>query len=1089
MLSSEMKKAFAFILLFSGIISVSAQDKSSKSWDVNNPPGDSQTLKFTTRTGTWLNLDVSPDGKTIVFDLLGDLYQMPLTGGKAQIISGGMAWESQPRYSPDGKKILFTSDRGGGDNLWVMPAQGGKAAQITKEDFRLLNNGVFTADGQYLIARKHFTSTRSLGAGELWMYHISGGTGIQLTKRKNDQQDLNEPCVSPDGEFVYYSEDVYPGGYFQYNKDPNSQIYVIKRLNLRNGETETVTGGPGGACRPQISRDGKTLAFIRRVRERTVLFLHDLESGKERPLFSKLSKDQQEAWAIFGTYPGFSWHPDGKTIVIWGEGKFWRVDTTSGRYFEIPFEAEVEQKIMEAVRFRQEISAPQFQAKAIRMAVTSPDERYLVFNAAGHLYKKALPNGKPERLCEGETFTFEANFSSDSKQLCFVSWDDESRGAIWTMAFPSGTPKKLSLPPGNYRTPSFSPDGQTLIYEKEGGNDHMGYEYSKETGIYLVSIQGGKPKRISKQGSVPQFMAGGNRVFFRVDGSEKQYKSIRIDGGDERIHFTSKYAPEVKLSPDNQWIAFSDLHKAWLAPFPLLGKTIDLSAQSTAYPVSLLARDAGYSLHWSADSKTVFWTLGNEYFRNPINRRFKFLSGSPDSIPAPDTTGLAIGLILEEDYPRGLLAFKGATLLTMEADSIIKDGIIIIENNRIKAIGSSDNMTIPAEAKVIDVSGKYIMPGIVDVHAHLGTFRAGLSPQKQWSYYANLAFGVTTTHDPSSNSEMVFSQAEAVRSGTMVGPRIFSTGTILYGAEGDFKAPINSLEDAMSALRRTKAWGAFSVKSYNQPRREQRQQVIEAARRLKMNVVPEGGSFFFHNMSMILDGHSGIEHNIPVTPLEEDVIKLWSASKTGYTPTLIVSYGALNGENYWFQKTNVWENNRLNRFTPREILDSRSRHRTMAPEGEYEKGFKQISRDCARLQQSGVKVNLGAHGQLQGLGAHWELWMLAMGGLNPYHALKTATLNGAHYIGMDDEIGSLKAGKLADLIVLDKNPLDTIINTESVRYTMVNGRLYEAGTLQEIGLRTRKKSPFYWEQPGYLPAFPWHVESHSFHQSSCSCRH
>lgn len=1084
-----MIRALGITLLLCGVFSTNAQEKSAKSWDVNNPPGISQTLRFNTKTGTWMNLDVSPDGKTLVFDLLGDIYKLPIEGGKAERLLGGMAWECQPRFSHDGQKIVFTSDRGGGDNLWTIQLPNGKPTQVTKEDFRLLNNGVFTPDGQYLVARKHFTSTRSLGAGELWMYHLSGGSGIQLTKRKNDQQDLNEPCLSPDGVYVYYSEDVYPGGYFQYNKDPNSQIYVIKRLNLKTGETETVTGGPGGACRPQISRDGKTLAFIRRVREQSVLYLHDLESGKERPIFNQLSKDQQEAWAIFGTYPGFAWHPDGISIVIWGQGKIWRVNTTNGQHQEIPFEADVEQRIQEAVRFKQEVSSPTFTAKAIRMAVTSPDEKWLVFNAAGHLYRKALPDGKPERLIKGTAFTFEPSFSTDGKQLCYVSWDDESRGAIWTMPFPNGTPKKVNLPPGHYRTPSFSPDGQWLVYEKEGGNDHMGYEYSKDPGLYLVAVSNGKPKRISKQGSQPQFMAQGERIFFRVDGADKQYKSVRLDGGEERTHFTSKYAPEVKLSPDNRWIAFSDLHKAWVAPFPIQGKTIELSAQSTAYPVSLLAKDAGYSLHWSADSKTVFWTLGNQYFRNPINRRFKFLPGAPDSIPAPDSIGLAIGLSLNEDYPQGMLALQGATILTMEADSLIQDGTILIEDNRIKAIGRTGSVTLPAGTKIIDVKGQYIMPGLVDVHAHLGTFRGGLSPQKQWSYFANLAFGVTTTHDPSSNSEMVFSQAEAVRSGQMIGPRIYSTGTILYGAEGDFKAPINSLEDAMSALRRTQAWGAFSVKSYNQPRREQRQQVIEAARRLKMNVVPEGGSFFFHNMSMILDGHSGIEHNIPVTPLENDVIRLWAASKTGYTPTLIVSYGALNGENYWYQKTNVWEHERLNKFTPRGLLDSRSRHRSMAPDAEYEIGFKQVSKDCSRLQKEGVKVNLGAHGQLQGLGAHWELWMLAMGGMTPYEALRSATLNGAHYIGMDHEIGSLKVGKLADLVVLDKNPLDTITNSESIRYTMVNGKLYDASTLNEVGLREKKRTSFYWEQPGYLPAFPWHDEAHSFHRSSCSCRH
>ena len=389
-------------------------------------------------------------------------------------------------------------------------------------------------------------------------------------------------------------------------------------------------------------------------------------------------------------------------------------------------------------------------------------------------------------------------------------------------------------------------------------------------------------------------------------------------------------------------------------------------------------------------------------------------------------------------------------------------------------------MIIPKEATIVDVEGKTITPGFVDVHSHLFTFRLGLSPQKQWSYYANLAYGVTTTHDPSSNSEMVFSQSEMVKAGNMVGPRIFSTGTILYGAEADFKAVVNNFADALSAIRRTKAYGAFSVKSYNQPRREQSQQIIAAARKMNMMVYPEGGSFFFHNMAMILDGHTGIEHSIPVAPLYDDVVKLWSGSHTGYTPTLIVTYGSVFGENYWYQKTNVWENKKLLNFYPRHLIDARSRHRTMIPEEEWENGFILAAKSCKKLTDAGVKINLGSHGQLQGLGAHWELWMMAMGGLTNMEVLRAATMNGAEYIGMSKEIGSLEKGKLADLVVMDRNPLDDIHNTESIKYTMVNGRMYDAFTMDEIGNAPKKRTKFYWENNHYNASFPWHEKTNSF---------
>jgi Tol biopolymer transport system component len=304
-------------LSFISIFNLTAQDKDDK-WDVSNPKGDwnFKEVNLNTNEGTWMNVDVSPDGTKIAFDLLGDIYIMNSIDGKATALRTGLPFEIQPRFSPDGKTISFTSDAGGGDNIWTMNLDGSNAKQITKENFRLLNNAVWTPDGNYLIARKHFSSTRSLGAGEMWMYHISGGSGIQLTTRKNDQQDVNEPSISKDGRYLYYSEDVYPGGFFKYNKDPNSQIYVINRYDFETGKTERITGGPGGAARPQISNDGTKLAFIKRVRTKTVLYIHDLKTGEEWPIYDQLNKDQQEAWAIFGVYSNFSWTPNDENIVF-----------------------------------------------------------------------------------------------------------------------------------------------------------------------------------------------------------------------------------------------------------------------------------------------------------------------------------------------------------------------------------------------------------------------------------------------------------------------------------------------------------------------------------------------------------------------------------------------------------------------------------------------------------------------------------------------------------------------------------------------------------------------------------------------------
>ena len=1103
------KKYLLAILLVGCILPATAQRKKKKKeseekteakWDVA-APGKSfnyKTHSFKTTEGTWMNLDVSPDGQTIVFDLMGDIYKMPISGGKAEVLRTGIPFEVQPKFSPDGSLISFTSDAGGGDNIWTMKSDGSDPKQITKEDFRLLNNAAWTPDGNYLIARKHFTSGRSLGAGELWQYHITGGSGIQLTERKNDQQDVNEPSISPDGKYMYYSEDVYPGGNFQYNKDPNKQIYVVQRYRFEDGKIQTLTNGPGGAARPTVSPDGKLLAFVKRVRTKSVLYIHDLETGEEWPVYDELHKDQQEAWAIFGVYPNFDWLPNSNEIVFWAKGKIHRVNIETNATSEIPFEVTSNLEIAETVHFNNPVAPDEFDVKMIRHAVTSPDGSTLVFSALGKLWKKALPNGTPQRITtQTKDFEFEPSFSTDGKQLVYVSWNDANYGAVRTVPIAGGPSKAVTQEKGIYRTPAFAnpPAGQggagnTIIYAKESRNTDQGLAFGKTPGIYTIPSSGGKPKLITQDGEYPTFSADGKRIFLQTGGTyfgnlTKSLISVDLNGQDKRTHIKSKYANRLVPSPDNKWIAYTNLHKVFLAPLLLNGQEIDLDNNSKFVPVSQIAEDAGINIHWSPDSKKVQWTLGDQYFSNEIKDRFTFLPGSPEKVPEMKKIGVKIGLKQKTDKGSGIIAFTNARIITMKGDEVIQNGTIVVTDNKITAVGA--NVSVPPTAKTYDVGGKTIMPGMVDAHAHVGAFRHGLNPQKHWPFYANLAFGVTTSHDPSANTETVFSLSELLKSGEMVGPRLYSTGFILYGADGDFKAVINNLDDAKSAIRRTMAFGAKSVKSYNQPRREQRQQVMQAARELGINVVPEGGSTFYTNMTMIMDGHTGVEHNIPVAPVYKDVLELWSASDTGYTPTLIVNYGGLNGEYFFYQKDKVWENEKLLKYTPRAVVDARARHRTMVPDEEYENGHIAVSKVAKALTDKGVKVNMGAHGQLQGLGAHWETWLLHQGGMTPMEALRSATLYPAQYIGAGDEIGSLEVGKLADLIVIDGNPLSNMRDTEKVTHTMVNGRLYDTATMNEIGNTPKERGSFWWENTKQSEAFPWHQETNSFSVPNCSC--
>ncbi len=611
----------------------------------------------------------------------------------------------------------------------------------------------------------------------------------------------------------------------------------------------------------------------------------------------------------------------------------------------------------------------------------------------------------------------------------------------------------------------------------------MGSAYTARTGLYLIGADGNNEKLLTERGDAPSFNKTGDRVYYQLGRS---YASNSINGTDERIHLKSTYGSQFTISPDEKWVAFIDLHEVYIAAFPKTGKTIDMGATTRDYPVKVVSRDAGINLHWSADNQLLHYTLGDQYYTIRVDERFSFVANKPDSVFKIPVKGVDIGLEVKTDKPAGIVAFTNATVITMKGDEVITNGTVIVEENLIRSVGKAADIKIPAGAKVIDCKGKTIMPGLIDAHAHANHFRNGITPQKHWPYYAAMAYGVTSIHDPSANSEMVFAQSELVKAGWMTGPRVFSTGTVLYGAESDTKAVINSIDDARSALRRSKSYGAFSVKSYNQPRREQNQMILQAARELNMEVVPEGGSFFFHNIGMILDGHTTVEHNLPVAPLYSDVINLWKNAKTAYTPTLIVNFAGLSGEYYWYQHTNVWEKERLNRFVPRSVIDPRSRFRIMAPDEEYEIGHLATSRSLKKLADEGVKINMGAHGQLQGLGVHWEIWMQQQGGMTNLQALQAATINPAFSLGLDKWVGSLEAGKLADLIVIDKNPLEDIRNTEFIRYTMVNGRLFDAAFMNEIGNHPKPRTKFYWELSKNAPSFPWHEETES-ESEGCSC--
>jgi imidazolonepropionase-like amidohydrolase/Tol biopolymer transport system component len=1040
-----------------------------KEWDINQPLGPAKKIEFETTEGTWLDVDVSPDGKRVVFDLLGDLYAMPLDGtgaGLAERLTSGATFDMQPRFSPDGKWIAFASDRDGLLNLWVMKPDGSSARQVSKEKQWYVNSPTWAPDSQYIYGRKHFVKERSLGAGEIWMFHVSGADGLQVTDKNGWQKDAGEPAASPDGRYLYYSKDVSPGQIFEYNKNPYGVVYAIIRRDLTNGKERTAVSEAGGSAAPRVSPDGKWLSLVRRVGGKSVLFVRSLETGEERPLFDRLDRDMQETWSVYGVYAQYAWTPDSTHIVIWGEGKIWSVDVASATGKEIPFRARVQQTTYERLVFPQDVHPKQFPVRMLRNVAVAPDGSAVAYDALGHVFVRPLPSGEPKRLTAGRAFEFDPAWSADTKQIVYVTWSDADAGRVRVVPVGGGPGKDIVTRPGHYIEPAFSPDGKLVVYRATSGDVIRGRAFGEDPGLYVVPSDGsGAPQLVRESGLEPQFDATGRRIFFRERRGEKfVLASVNLTGGDEQVHFQSDYAMQIVPSPDGRWVAFSERYHAFIAAFPRSGRTVDLGPKVSAYPSAQVSRDAGTYLHWSGDSRALHWTLGPDLYTRDLSKTFTFVDQALDKPEPAEAKGVAIGFNAPSDEPDGTVVLEGARIITMNPQTprggVIENGSIVVRGNRIDAVGPSGRIRVPAGATRVDVRGRTIIPGLIDVHAHVNGEDDGILAEQSWPLVANLAYGVTTAHDPSNDTETVFANSELVRGGLKLSPRLFSTGTILYGAELPIKAVIENYDDALAHMRRLKAVGAFSVKSYNQQRRDVRQMILKAARELQMMVVPEGASLLFYDETLIQDGHTGVEHALPVAHIYQDVIQLFAQSGVGYTPTLIVGYGGLFGETYWYQHDDVWKNQRLLTFTPRDIIDSRSRRRTMVAEDDF--NHISIARGAKQLADAGVPVQLGAHGQLQGLGAHWELWMLAQGGMTPLEALRAGTLGGARYLGLDKDLGSLEAGKLADLVVLDRNPLDNIRNSDSVRSVMLNGRLYDAATMNEIG-----------GHPNTRPRFPW----------------
>ncbi|MEO8778972.1 MAG: amidohydrolase family protein [Rhodanobacter sp.] len=1056
-------------------------------------------IRFDTDEGTWVSLDVSPDGRSIVFELLGDLYQVDMRGGVAKAITHGLPFDSQPRFSPDGKHIVFVSDRSGNENVWVADINGGHVRQVSMlDDNRVFASPTWSADGRSIYVSEFRAEITSY---ELWRYPIDGsGHGEQITRAKayamqpkDERLGVLGAVASRDGRSLFLA-----GEYGTFGEDMTLPMWSIYRMNLASGQMDKIVTNPGSAMRPALSPDGKTLIYAARYKGETELRVRDLVGGSDRLLAYPVQHDVQEAMATRDTMPGYAFTPDGKALIAAYEGKIHRIDLANGNATVIPFLAHVDLDIGPSLRRSFKNGTGPVRARLIQTPVQSPDGKRIAFSSLGRVYTMALtPGARPQVLSPRGVSAFEPSWSPDGKSLVYISWTAKDAGVIWLTRMKGDAPTALTKLAAYYTNPVFTPDGRAIVAQRSSNYErmhtYMEYGPLRQADLITFPLHGGQTRILASgsMGGVPHFTNDATTVevnfgdglnAVKLDGTGRQLL-VSVTGPGFYFQEGRVQIDDLRISPDGKWLLAQSAEQLYLLRMPAdSGKTLDIDRPPVAH--RKLTNVGADFFGWADAGRTVTWAVGSTFYRQPLSSIALDPAGTAGSgaRPLPGKDGVAEFTAVVEvprDVPHGTLVLRGATAITMRGDEVIADADIVIVDNRITSIGKQGDVKIPEGAVIRDVHGRYIVPGFIDTHDHWAEVRRGVLDQQNWSYLTDLAYGKTAGLDPSPLSIDMLAYQDMLNAGQSLGPRVYSTGPAIFSFN-EFTS-LQQIKDVLS--RYVDDFRTGNLKEYRTGNRRTREWVVMAAKALGLQPTTEGALDMKLDLTQIMDGFPGNEHSLVAAPLYKDVVQLLVQTRVSYTLTLQISHGGPPAQNYFIERDLPQDVEKMNHFSPPLLAETKFSRRHWYAPNEYFYGA--IAQGAAKVQRAGGLVGVGSHGEVPGFGIHWEMQAYAAGGMTPHEVLHAATMGSAETIGRQDEIGSLTPGKYADLVILQKNPLEDIRNTLSIVQVMKNGRLYDAGTLDEIYPEVKPLAPQWFSHE--RSAKPWSAHGLRQPDSCASC--